>query len=697
MDLESRPCRARRSRAPRAPVVFVVEEPISRLILALPPTDGQPEWRWIDSDGEGGSFHSFRDWWRGRGNPELWCDTALELERAATDADDDDSEVRGDPTAGGRRGWFWSAVWDCRGDFLQVVPASVMINLFALAMPLFVMNVYDRVVPNAAFDSLWVLASGIAIIFAFEFVLRILRGAFVDAAGKRADAVLARRVYRQTLDMELAARPASAGNFAGLTRGYETVREFLSSLTLLGLLDFPFGLMMFALIFVLGGVVGWVPVISSALVIVFLLILQPFLAKHAYASHEDRVQRQALMAESANGIESIKAVGGGPRLEKRMGAIIDQSASIDLKTRKLTQMGSAFTTLCIHMTTVGVIVLGTYQISEGAMTMGGLIACVMIVGRGMAPLNQVSQLLLRLQSTRAALKGLDAVMATERESDHRTLRKHLQTPEIRVSRARFQYEGQPVPALDEVSFRVTPGERIGIIGKAGSGKSTLLRMLNRQLRPTSGLVLMDGVDVTQIDPVMVRQCCGYLPQDGFLFHGTVKDNIALGGAGYTDEEIIDAAQRGGVLPWANRHPQGLEMDVGERGVLLSGGQRQTVMLARTMIGNPDVLLLDEPTASLDLGAEKGFQQMVEKYLGEDGSRTLILSTHKLSMLKLVDRVILMDQAKVVMDGPREKVLEALQSKGEDERGGGGPASAAPELHPATPQAAAAPTATDGNP
>ena len=647
-------------KSPKPRLVFVDGlHPVLGLIL--PPADGQPEWKWVASDGDSASFSSINQLWASRPQTAKFLKFSIETWPAPSLQDEADRDNRVNPTAGGTRGWFWTALWERRYDFFHIVPASVIINLFALAMPLFIMNVYDRVVPNSAFDTLWVMASAVAVIFGFEFLMRLLRGSFVDSAGKAADSILARRVFRQSINMELGARPSSAGNFAGQTRGYETVREFLSSLTLVGLLDFPFALMMFGLVFYLAGPLGWVPVTTSGAVLFVILLLQPFLAKFAAASHEDRIQRQSLMTEAANGLESIKAVNAAEALEKRMGKMIDQSAKIDLKTRRLTHLGSSLTALGVHLTTVGIIIMGTYRISESLMSMGALIACVMIVGRGMAPLNQVSQLLLRLQGTRVALRGLDTVMSADREDGSSKLCKRLRHPKIQMVRVHFQYKNQPVLALNDVSLLINPGEKVGIIGRAGSGKTTLLRLLNRQLVPVHGLVMLDGVDVSQLDPKNIRSCCGYLPQDGVLLYGSVKDNIALG-QGFTDEDIIEAAKWGGVLSWANQHPQGIELDVGERGVLLSGGQRQSVLLARTMINRPDVLLLDEPTASLDLGGEKMFQKMLEEYLGEDEKRTLVLATHKLALLKMVDRVIVLEGGKKVLDGPRDEVLAALEKK-----------------------------------
>ncbi|MDF1813603.1 MAG: ATP-binding cassette domain-containing protein [Verrucomicrobiales bacterium] len=359
----------------------------------------------------------------------------------------------------------------------------------------------------------------------------------------------------------------------------------------------------------------------------------------------------------------MKAVNGGRSLENRMANLVEESAENTLRQRKLTQMGSAFTALCTHLTTIAVIAFGTWLISRGELSMGGLIACVMIVSRGMAPLGQVSQLLLRLQGVRASLKGLRDVMNLEREDDDGKLTPLFDCPEIRFSRAGFRYADQPVAALAEVSIKISPGEKVGIIGRAGSGKTTLLRLINRQLKATSGLVLFDGVDAAQISPRSIRRVCGYLPQDGTLFVGSVKENISLGSVAYSDDQILEAARLAGVMTWANLHPMGIDREVGERGILLSGGQRQTVLIARLLLKKPGVLLLDEPTNSLDLTAVKQFREAVTSALSEKGKkRTLVLATHKMSLLKLVDRVVVLEGGKVLLEGPRDKVLAALNEK-----------------------------------
>jgi ATP-binding cassette subfamily C protein LapB len=326
----------------------------------------------------------------------------------------------------------------------------------------------------------------------------------------------------------------------------------------------------------------------------------------------------------------------------------------------------------MNLTTLGVLVGCVFRIYDQALTMGGMIACTMVAGRAMAPLLGVAAILMRLQQMLAALKSLMGLMALPREDDRRHLAARVRFPEFRCERVSLTYPGQPLPSLSGISLAIRPGERVGVIGRTGSGKTTLLRVLARLHLPGEGLVLLDGIDLAQIDPRRVREVCSYLPQDPILFHGSVRENILLGrGSGERgDEVLVEAAGMSGIMEWVNRHPKGFELPVGERGVLLSGGQRQAVALARALLGKPDVLLFDEPGANFDLGAEKHLRETLAAYLRAEPRRTLVMATHKLSLLELVDRVILLDAGKVVADGPRDRVLAAL-------RGGGAKGEAAP--------------------
>ena len=562
----------------------------------------------------------------------------------------------------GQRGWFWSVIWGLRRDFLAVFPASLLINVFALAMPLFIMNVYDRVIPNDATETLWVLAIGVALVFTFEFLIRLIRGAFVDHAGKSADRQLSARIFRQLLEIDLSHRPPSAGNLASKARAYESVRDFLSAASLVTLVDFPFALLMIGVVFWVGGPVGWIPVVATSCVLLVLLVLQPFLRRLSNRSQENLINRQSLMAESANGLETVKAANADLGLEDVMDEQVAAATDIDLQARRLTQMGTSITVFFIHLTTVGVIVGGAFLVKDQSLSMGGLIACVMITGRSMAPLNTVSNLMLRLQGTLASLRGLDELMELPRETQGDEFRTQIRKPEFRLVNACLTYPEQPIASLDDINLQIRPGEKVGLIGRAGSGKTTLLRLLGRQLMPTSGLVMIDGIDMRQLHPSDVRRSCAYLPQDGVLFHGSIRRNIALARPDATDEMILKAATETGVTSWSNRHPAGLNMQVGERGVLLSGGQRQSVLWARCLITEPEALLLDEPTASMDLTTERRFSEALGRYLDSHESSTLVLATHKMHLLSLIDRLVVLEQGKIIADGPRDAVLAALKKR-----------------------------------
>ncbi len=560
--------------------------------------------------------------------------------------------------------WFFGALTRHRSDFLWMLLASIFIQAAALTVPFMTMAVYDRVVPNGAMETLSAIAIGGVMMFLFDFIIRLLRGWFGDVAAKGVDQVLSSRLMEQTLRMEMSGRPASAGAFAARLRQYESVREFFTSATVTALVDLPMALLLTAVIFWLGGPVGWIPLIMAALAITQVLLFQPWLRRLMQRAHELGIDRQAITGEIVNGLEVIKAANAESVLASRVEHLEQEAAAADLKLRRLTQFSSNFTLLCVNLTTIATLVACVFLIGERAMSMGGMIACMMISGRAMAPLAGASGVLLRLQQMLTSLRSLRELMSLPREDDRVPLQRPLSFPMVRCDRVSFSYPGQPVPGLADISLTIQPGERVAIIGRAGSGKTTLLRLLSRLQTPSSGLVLLDGVDICQLDPTMVRQACAYLPQDPVLFHGTVRENILMGRHDrISDSQLLDAARRCGLLEWVNRHPLGFDLQVGERGVLLSGGQRQAVASARTLATEPDVLLLDEPAANLDLTSEKNFREALKDYLDQLPGRTLIFATHKMSMLALADRVILIEGGRLLADGPRDVVLARLATPG----------------------------------
>lgn len=559
-----------------------------------------------------------------------------------------------------RKSWFWGTLVQFWPIYGQVIIASLLINSFALATPLFLREVYDRVVPNNALETLWVLAIGVAIVIAFNFIMRLLRAYFVDATGKRADILLSAKVFEHMQNLEMAARPASAGAFASILRDFESVREFLTSATVTAFADIPFILLFIFVIWLVAGSLAIVPAAIAPILIIVGILFQRPLRRSVEQNQREAALKHGILVETIGGLETVKSLNAQGRLQHKWEQSVDTAARSSLRVRTLSQAMITFTVGLQQFAYVAVVVYGAYKIEEGVITSGALIAAVILTGRGLAPLASVASLLARMHGSLAALRALNNVMSlpVERPADKRFLHRANFQGAVRFQDVTFSYPGAALPALKNVSFSIAPGERVAFIGRVGSGKSTLAKLILGLYHPSSGAVTIDGTDSRQIDPADLRRNIGTILQDSFLFHGTIRDNIALGAPYVDDEAILRAARTAGVDDFARRHPQGYDRIVGERGEGLSGGQRQAVALARAMVTNPPILLLDEPTSGIDTGTEKIFISQVAKTLK---NRTLVLITHRASLLPLATRIIILDQGTVVADGPREKVLEALNS------------------------------------
>jgi ATP-binding cassette subfamily C protein LapB len=554
--------------------------------------------------------------------------------------------------------WFWGTLVQAWPIYAEVLAAAFLINSFALASPLFIMNVYDRVVPNNALETLWVLAAGVVTVFLFDFILRNLRGYFVDAAGKIADVKLASRIFEQVLGLRMAARPASAGAFANNLREFESLRDFFTSASLVTLVDLPFVLFFILIVWWLGGPIAIVPAIAVPCVISVGLCLQTPLNRLVRRTFKEAAQKHGVLVESISGLETIKSIGAEGRMQRNWEQFVGATARSATRARFLSSFAVNFSTLAQNLVTVGIVTFGVYRIGEGLLTVGALVACTIITGRGMAPLAQVAGILTRYHQARAAYDALSQVMALPVERPPRV--RFLHRPELRgeiaFKNVTFSYPGQKFPALDGVSFVIKPGERVGLIGRIGSGKTTVEKLVVGLYEPDQGAVLIDGTDLRQIDPADLRRNVGCVLQDVFLFHGSVRDNITLGAPFADDPGVLRAARIAGVEDFVARHPQGFDLNVGERGESLSGGQRQAVAIARALLLDPPVLVLDEPTSAMDNGAESRFKQRLGEVLA---GRSLLLVTHRASVLSLVERLIVLDAGRVVADGPRDEVLKAL--------------------------------------
>lgn len=555
------------------------------------------------------------------------------------------------------RHWFRDTLLHFWPIWIQVAIGAVLINLFSLVSPLFAMNIYDRVVPNQIMETLWALTIGICLVLGFDFAIRLLRGYFIDFAGKNTDVLLASRIFQQILGMQLAHRPPSAGAFANELREFETLRDFFTSATLTTLIDLPFVFLFVAMIALIGGPLAWVPLVAIPLVIGVGLALQFPLDSIVRKSFRESAQRHAILIETLNGLETIKSLGAEGRMQRRWEQFVVMSSRSGMMGRLFSSVAVNFSVLAQGLVYAVMIVVGVYEIAAGHMTTGALIACTILSGRAMAPLAQVAGLLTRYNQSMAALKALDRVMQVPLERpSHGGLHRPRIAGAIEFRDVAFEYPHGSGKALDGVSFKIAPGERVAFIGRVGSGKSTASKLILGLYHATSGQVLIDGADIRQIDPADLRRHVGVVPQDIFLFNGTIKENIVLGAPGADDSDVLLASKLVGLDEFVRSVPEGYDLMVGERGERLSGGQRQGIALARAFVRDPSIVLLDEPTSAMDQTNEERIKRRLAQALA---GKTLILITHRPSLLSLVDRLIVLDRGKVIADGPRDQVMKAL--------------------------------------
>jgi ATP-binding cassette subfamily C protein LapB len=565
-------------------------------------------------------------------------------------------EVR--PTRAGH--WFWSALLAQAPVYRDVLLAALLVNLFALALPLFSMNVYDRVVPNNAIETLWALAVGIALVLCADLFMRSLRSHFVDEASARIDVQISATLMERVLGMKLEHRPESVGSFASNLRGFEQVRDFIASSTVAALIDLPFtALFMLVMLWISPWLV--LPVAFAFMLVVGIgLVLQQRLHALSQTTYQAAALRHATLIESLSGIETIKSQAAEHVVQERWERANAFLARTNVRMRALSSKSMYGTAWLSQLASVAVIIIGVYLIAQRELTMGALIACTMLASRALAPAGQIVGLLMQYQGARTALEALDKMMdkPVERPDGASFIHRPELRGDIEFRNVKFAYPGRQDAALDGVSFSIKAGERVALIGRIGSGKSTIQKLIMGLFQPAEGAVLLDGVDLRQLDPADVRRNCGYVSQDVMLFYGSLRENIGFGLPHVDDAGVLAAAEVAGLSEFVNRHPQGFDLAVGERGESLSGGQRHSVGLARAVLHNAPLLLLDEPTSAMDFSTEAQITQRIGEYAQ---NKTVVLVTHRTSLLSMVTRVIVIDGGKVVADGPRDRIMEALQS------------------------------------
>ena len=559
------------------------------------------------------------------------------------------------------KNWFFGTLLKFQDIYLRVILATLFLNLFVIAGPLFTMNVYDRVIPHNAIDTLWVLAVGIGLIYCFDIILKFLRTIFLERAAKKSDIIFSSLLFEHAMNIKMAERPRSVGAFASNIRDLDGVRSFFSSTALTAFIELPFAVIFLLVIYSIHPIMVVLPLSMILILFLFSVPMKNAIQSIVESTHLSMGKRNSILVESLANLETIKAFNASSTVqwhwEESTGEIAAKSLKSRLRFSSLSTVSAFLTQLCSVLS----IVLGVYLIQSGELTMGGLIAINMLATRSIAPMSQAAGLFANYQQMRTSLNSLNELMAKaeERPEGKRFIRRPKFEGNIEFKEIDFSYPEEEKKALKNVSFRIKPGEKVGIIGPVGSGKSTISKLLMGFYEPTAGSVFIDGLDIKQLDPVDLRANYSYVPQEITLFSGTVRDNIVLKFPHANDEEIVRAARFATVNQITDRHPLGMDLQVGERGFNVSGGQRQSIALARAFIVESPIILLDEPTNAMDYNTE---MKVISNLREAIQDKTVLIITHKPSILNLVDRLLVMDDGMLVMDGPKDEVMARLGGK-----------------------------------
>ena len=561
------------------------------------------------------------------------------------------------------RRWFWDTLAANKAIYGWALLATVLTNVFAAVIPFYTMSVYDRVVPNNALDSLWVLTGAVVVVALFDLVIKMLRSYLLEAAARKADVHMSAHVFAQALRLRAASRPASGGVLANIVRDFESVREFVTSSTLTVLGDVPFMLFFLVLVALIGHWLVFVPLLLIPLTVAASLLIRRPLTRLLGSNMQESAQRTAHLFEVMNGVDTIKSLGAEAWARRQWEMLTVKISENSVAMREWTSFGTYISLLVTNLSSVLLVMFGALMIGAGDLTMGQLIAVSMLAARALTPATQIAALVVRYEQTRQSLEALDKIMESPTDEPADSLHLPRLTGRIDFRDAHFAYPNS-APLLKGLNLTIRPGERVGFIGRIGSGKSTLFKLLLNLYGPDQGAVMVDGMAVNQLEPQSLRRQVGYVPQDVVLFHGDIRENILLGGTQAGDEQLLDALRLSCLDETLSQLPNGLGTQVGERGERLSGGQRQAVSIARALVHQPRMLLLDEPTSMMDPATEA---RLIDNLRNIEGI-TMLLVTHRMAMLPLVDRLVVLDQGKVVLDGPRNEILRKLQ---------GGPAAVAP--------------------
>lgn len=581
---------------------------------------------------------------------------------SAVSADTMKSAVEGTDGAIVRQHWLVSALMPFWRSYAQVAVAALFINLLALASPLFTMNVYDRILPNDAKATLWVLALGVSGAIIFDLVLKTARAALIDYAGRRADLKLSYLLFEKVLNASMSARPMQTGEYASRITQYEFVREFFTSNTISVLIDTVFVFVFLIVIYLVAGWIVIIPACAFLLALAIGLIAQHRIGRRVAAATNESSMKQSLLVETISTIETVKSLKAERNLLRKWHELSKKAALTSEEIKQLSSSAANWTQFVSQLVSVVIILAGAYEFSQGNMSSGAIIAAVMLSGRAVAPMGQIAMTLARLRQALLSLRILNSIMEMPEDLPSGTgfVNRDIERGGFTFQQVDFAYPGSDQKVLNGLTFSVRPGERVGVIGRIGSGKTTIGRLLGALYPPSGGSLMIDGIDIRQYHPAVVRTAVAVASQSADLFSGSVKENLLMANPEASDADIIEVARRTGVDEFVSRHPRGYDMPVGERGNNLSGGQRQAVAIARLLLAQPKIIFLDEPSGAMDLASERRLIGNLSTAFGAE--TTIIISTHRYSMLELVDRLIVLENGRVIADGPKGAVIEELQKK-----------------------------------
>lgn len=554
--------------------------------------------------------------------------------------------------------WLWNTLKISLPIYRDILLASFVINVFALASPIFTMNVYDRVVPNFATHTLWTLAVGVIVVMVIDGILKFLRTNFIEIAAKKSDVIISSMLFERIMSLRMEVAPKNVGAFASNIKEFDSIRNFLTSSVILLIVDLPFTLLFLFVIFYIGGNLVIVPIGLMLILLLYTWVVKKPLFESIEASFEEGVRKNAILIESIAGLRDIKLMNAGGKFQWMWEQIVGSLAKKGLKSRFLSSSITTVTGLLVQLDTILVVAYGVYLINDGKLSMGGLIAVVIIASRTLAPIGQVAALISQYDQTKVAYKSLEGIMglSVEVEDEKRFLHKKEIEGDIEFKQVSFTYPNEEKPTLKDISFSIKKGERVALIGRNGSGKSTILKLMSGMYRAKDGTVLVDGLDIGEIHPAQFRAHLAIMPQDFNLYSGSLRDNLLMKDQNASDEMLLQAIQVGGLEYLVQNSKYGLEMPISERGLNLSGGQQQGVALARAFLTPFSIALLDEPTSFMDGMSEQIVSNALHKHLSQ---KTAIIASHKNAILTLVDRVIVIDEGKVVFDGEKERFINSF--------------------------------------